>query len=62
MGLRKTFFGKAESCLDINHLSCGPMHLKLVGLTAGRLAVKIWVEFKGFKILYWLNYSDCYFF
>ena len=38
-----------------------PIRLVLVGLTAGRLADEIWVDFKIFKILYRLNYLDCCF-
>ena len=37
------FFGITESCLDINHLlvrKTGPIHLGLVGLTAGWLTDK----------------------
>ena len=62
------FFGTTDSYLDINHLShgTGPICLTLVGLQYGRLAGrqadKIRVEFEIFKILYMLNYLDCYFF
>ena len=39
----------------------GPLHLVLVGLTAGRLADEIRLVFKILKILYRLNYLDFYF-
>ena len=57
------FFGTTESCLDIDHLSSekktGPIHLGLVGLTAGWqagwqagwLADEVWIESESFKIL-----------
>ena len=40
----------------------GAIRLVLVGLTTGWPADKMRVEIKIFKILYKLNYSDCYFF
>ena len=40
----------------------GPIHLELVGVMAGRQADEIWVESESFKILYRVNYWDCYFF
>ena len=39
----------------------GPLHLALVGLTAGRLADEIRLDFEILKILYRLNYLDFYF-
>ena len=36
----------------------GPLHLALVGLTAGRLADEIRLDFEILKILYRLNYLD----
>ena len=39
----------------------GPLHLALVGLTAGRLADEIGLDFEILKILYRLNYLDFYF-
>ena len=39
----------------------GPLHLALVGLTAGWLADEIRLDFEILKILYRLNYLDFYF-
>ena len=39
----------------------GPLHLALVGLTAGRQADEIRLDFEILKILYRLNYLDFYF-
>ena len=39
----------------------GPIFLLLLGLTAGRLADKMWVGVKILKILYRLNYLGFYF-
>ena len=39
----------------------GPLHLALVGLTAGRQADEIRLDFAILKILYRLNYLDFYF-
>ena len=39
----------------------GPLHLALVGLTVGRQADEIRLDFEILKILYRLNYFDFYF-
>ena len=64
--IKLMFFSITDSCfrceLPFFWEKTGPIRLALVGLTAGWLAEEMRVEIEIFKILYKLNYSDCYFF
>ena len=60
MVLRTNIFRYKRIVIDIAHLSCGSIHLGLMGLTASRLAGRLadekQVESKTFKILYGVSY------
>ena len=56
----QTLIGTTDLCKRVDILYCkkGPTLPPLVGLTAGREADEIWVDFEILKLLYRLNYSD----
>ena len=57
------FFGTIDPCLDSNHLFVRNnwIHMSSARRFYGRLADKVRVNFKFFKILHGLSYLDFYF-